>query len=82
MNLSFGSRFPGTRLAAATSCALALLVTAAASAQEAQTPAYDQEVINLLLESRSQKPANQATPAEIELNARARSARLRIAERV
>ena len=66
MNLSFGSRFPGTRLTAATTCAVALLVTAAASAQEAQTPAYDQEVIDLLLESRSQKPASQATPAEIE----------------
>jgi len=66
MNISFGSRFPGTRLAAAASCAVALLVTATASAQESQAPTYDQEVINLLLESRSQKPASQATPAEIE----------------
>ncbi len=63
MNLSFGSKSIGTRLTAALLAAVVLLATATASAQ---SPSFDKEVLDLLLESRSQKPASQATAAEVQ----------------
>jgi peptidyl-prolyl cis-trans isomerase C len=64
---SIGSRLTGTRIAAAT-CAVALLLGAATvSAQQTEsTELFDSGVLNLLLESRIQKPASQATAQERE----------------
>ena len=63
MNSSIGSKPFGTRLAAATITAAALLITTAASGQ---APPFSKDVLDLLLESRIQKPANQASAQEIE----------------
>ena len=63
MKLSFGSKLIGTRLTATLLTAVVLLTTATASAQ---SPSFDKEVLDLLLESRSQKPASQATAAEVQ----------------
>lgn len=66
MNSSLGSISIGTRIAAATICAVMLLPSPTASAQESQARAFDDEVLNFLLESRNQKPASQATAQERE----------------
>lgn len=64
---SIGSRLTGTRIAAAACAATLLLGATAASAQQAESTAlFDNEVLELLLESRIQKPANQATAQERE----------------
>ncbi len=64
---SIGSRMTGIRIAAATIAATLLLGATAASAQQAESTAlFDNEVLELLLESRIQKPANQATAQERE----------------
>jgi peptidyl-prolyl cis-trans isomerase C len=63
MKLSFGSKSIGTRLTTALLAAIVLLTTATASAQ---SPSFDKEVLDLLLESRSQKPASQATAEEVQ----------------
>ena len=63
MKLSFGSKPIGTRLTAALLAAVVLLTTATASAQ---SPSFDKDVLDLLLESRSQKTASQATAAEVQ----------------
>lgn len=67
MILSIGSRLTGTRIAAV-ACAVSLLFgTTAASAQQTESTAlFDNEVLELLLESRIQKPASQATAQERE----------------
>jgi len=64
---SIGSRLNGTRIAAVT-CAVALLLgTSTVSAQQTESTAlFDNEVLNLLLESRIQKPASEATAQERE----------------
>ena len=62
MKLSTSSKSFGTRLAAAILTASVLLTATTVSAQ---TSNIDQDVLNLLLESRGQKPASQATPQEI-----------------
>jgi len=65
MNVSFGSRLSGTRLVAISLSASLLLGAGTASAQQAEAAApFSPEVLNLLLESRTQKPANQATSQE------------------
>jgi len=63
MKLSIGSESFGTRIATTILTATVLLNFATALAQ---APVYDKEVLELLLESRNQKPANQATAQEIE----------------
>lgn len=63
MTLLFGSKSFGTRLPVAILAAAVLLTTTIVSAQ---TPPYDKAVLELLLESRSQKPADQATAQEIQ----------------
>ena len=63
MKLHFGSKTFGTRLSAAILSAAVLLTTTVVSAQ---TPPYEKAVLELLLESRSQKPADQATAQEIQ----------------
>jgi peptidyl-prolyl cis-trans isomerase C len=65
MNLSFGSSLSGTRLIAISLSASFLLTAGTVSAQEPETAAlFDQVVLDLLLESRIQKPASQATSQE------------------
>jgi len=59
---SFGSSSNGNRLAAA---ALSTFILVASIPASAQTPAFDKEVLDLMLESRLQKPAAQASAAEI-----------------
>jgi peptidyl-prolyl cis-trans isomerase C len=62
MNVSFGSRLSGTRLAAISLSASLLLGAGTASAQQAEAAAaYSPEMLNLLLESRTQRPASEAT---------------------
>jgi peptidyl-prolyl cis-trans isomerase C len=63
MNSTFGSKAFGTRLAATTIVAAALLIATTASGQ---TPPFSKDVLDLLLESRIQKPASQANAQEIE----------------
>ena len=58
MKLSFGSKLIGTRLTAALLATVVLLTAATASAQ---SPSFDKAVLDLLVESRIQKPASQAT---------------------
>jgi peptidyl-prolyl cis-trans isomerase C len=62
---SIGSRLTGTRNAAV-ACAITLLLgTMTAAAQQTESTAlYDNDVLDLLLESRIQKPASQATTQE------------------
>lgn len=62
MNLFFGSNSLGIRLA--TTVLSAALMVASTSAS-AQTPPFNKEVLNLMLESRLQKAADQATAEEI-----------------
>lgn len=62
MNSLFGSNAIGIRLAAPVLSAVLLCVSTLASAQ---TEPFDKEVLNLMLESRLQKPVTQATAAEI-----------------
>jgi len=65
MTLNLGSKKIGTRIAAATLCAAALFSTTSASAQDsAEALPFDNAVLELLLESRIQKPASQASSAE------------------
>lgn len=65
MNLSLGSTSFGTRLAAMTLSAAVLFSMSTTSAQQPEATApFDNEVLELLLESRIQKPANQATAQE------------------
>ena len=64
MNFSFRSNSIGARLVAVTVGATALMGAGATFAQDSMPAGVSDEVINVLLESRSQKPANQATPAE------------------
>jgi len=62
---SIDSRLTGIRIAAAT-CAITLLLgtTTALAQQSESTALYDNDVLELLLESRIQKPASQATAQE------------------
>lgn len=62
MNLLFGSNSIGTRLTVAALGAIILVTTTTASAQ---MPPIDKGVLDLMLESRLQKPAGQATAEEI-----------------
>ena len=65
MNLSLGSKSIGTRLAVMTLSAAVLFSMSTASAQQPEADAlFDNEVLELLLESRIQKPASQATAQE------------------
>lgn len=65
MNLSLGSKSLGARIAAITLSAAVLLSTSTTSAQQPETATlFDNEVLELLLESRIQKPASQATAQE------------------
>lgn len=65
MNASFGSRLSGTRLVAFALSTSLLLGASNASAQQAEVAApFSPEVLALLLESRTQKPASQATSQE------------------
>ncbi len=62
MNSQFGSNAVGIRFAAPVLSAVLLFAATLASAQ---TDAFDKEVLNLMLESRLQKPVSQATAEEI-----------------
>jgi peptidyl-prolyl cis-trans isomerase C len=65
MNSFFGSRLSGTRLVAISLSATVLLAASTVSAQEPKAAApFDQAVLDLLLQSRIQKPASQATSQE------------------
>ena len=67
MNLSLGSKSIGTRIAAITLSATVFLTASAASAQQPEgATLFDNAVLELLLESRIQKPASQATAQERE----------------
>jgi hypothetical protein len=69
MNVSFGSRLSGTRLVAISLSASLFLSAGMASAQQAEPAApFTPEVLNLLLESRTQKPAGQATSQDLMEN--------------
>lgn len=57
MNFSLGSDQPGTRLAAGTIVALALMTSSISLAQEALPAGITEDVIDVLLESRNQSPA-------------------------
>ena len=62
---SFGSRWSGTRLLAISLSASFLVAACQAPAQEPEAAAlFDEAVLDLLLESRIQKPADQATSEE------------------
>jgi peptidyl-prolyl cis-trans isomerase C len=64
---SIGSSLTGTRIAAVTCAAALLLGAIAVSAQQTESTAlFDNEVLELLLESRIQKPASEATAQERE----------------
>ena len=62
MNSPFGSNSFGTRLTAAAITAVALLISTTASGQ---TPPFSKDVLDILLASRIQKPASQASAQEI-----------------
>jgi peptidyl-prolyl cis-trans isomerase C len=65
MNLIFSSKPLGTRFAAISLSVAVFLFASAASAQVAgTTPLFGNDVLDLLLESRIQKPASQATAEE------------------
>jgi peptidyl-prolyl cis-trans isomerase C len=65
MKLSFGSSLSGARLIAISISASFLLAACNGSAEEPEDEAlFDEAVLNLLLESRIQKPADQATSEE------------------
>ena len=65
MTFPIGSRLSGTRLALVMSGIAAIAVSVSAFAQDpAPGPDVDQEVFKLFLESRIQKPADQATAME------------------
>jgi peptidyl-prolyl cis-trans isomerase C len=65
MNLIIGARKLGARIATVTISIIFLLTAAAASAQESNSgELFEKEVLELLLESRIQKPADQATAQE------------------
>jgi peptidyl-prolyl cis-trans isomerase C len=65
MNLIIGARKVGARIAAVTISVMFLLTATAASAQESNSgELFEKEVLELLLESRIQKPADQATAQE------------------
>lgn len=65
MTLSLGSRSIGTRFAVITAGLMTLIMSASLLAQDKPAgPNVDPNVLNLFLESRIQKPANQATPTE------------------
>ena len=64
MIFPLGSRSFGTQLAASSVGAMALLVTSAALAQDTLPAGVTNEVVDVLIESRSQRPANQATPGD------------------
>ncbi len=66
MKSLFGSNLRGTRLTMAAIGAAVLLIATAASAQQTQEQLFDKAVLDLLLESRTQKPASQATAQERE----------------
>ncbi len=67
MYLSLGSKIIGTRIATAMLCAAGVFGAPTAFAQESSTaPLFNNHVLELLLESRTQKPAGQATAAERE----------------
>jgi len=67
MNSSIGSRRSGARIVAAACAATLLLSTTIVSAQQAESTAlFGDEVLELMLESRLQKPASQATAQERE----------------
>jgi peptidyl-prolyl cis-trans isomerase C len=63
MILTFGPTLRGKRFVAAALSTTILL--AASIPASAQTPAFDKEVLNLMLQSRLQKPAAQASAEEI-----------------
>ena len=66
MNSFIGSRLTGARIVAAACAASMLLGTGIASAQQADATAlFGDEVLELMLESRLQKPASQATAQEL-----------------
>lgn len=58
MNLTIGSNRIGARLATGTVAALAMMTTSMSIAQESLPAGVTEDVINVLLESRSQSPAN------------------------
>ena len=65
MNSFIGSRLTGVRIVAAACAASMLFGAAVASAQQADSTAlFGDEVLELMLESRLQKPASQATAQE------------------
>ena len=65
MQLSFGSSLSGAQLAAISLSASFLFAAGSGSAQEPEeAPLFEQAVVDLLLESRNQKPASQATSEE------------------
>ena len=65
MNLSHDSKSIGTRIFAATLSTVFFLIASTASAQQDEGSAlFTDDVLNLLLESRIQKPASQATAQE------------------
>jgi len=65
MTLSLGSRSFGTRIFVATFIVAISMTTSMVSAQQAgAAELFDNEVLDLLLQSRIQKPASQATPQE------------------
>jgi len=66
MKSYFGSGFTGTRLAATALGAAVVLASGVSLAQQPQSAAFSEDVLNMLLESRNQKPANQATAQERE----------------
>ncbi len=64
MIFTFGSNSIGTRFAAALLGAAALLISTVAAAQDRVPDGVTDDVIAVLLESRIQKPASEATPVE------------------
>jgi len=65
MKSYFGSGLTGTRLAA-TLGATIILASGVSLAEQPQSAAFNEDVLNMLLESRNKKPASQATPQERE----------------
>ena len=65
MNSILGSRNPGTRFALIAVLLTAILAAQTAAAQDAAAkPLFGNDVLDLLIESRNQKPASQATADE------------------
>ena len=64
MIFTFGSKPIGTRFAAVTLSAAAILASSMAVAQDRVPDGVNEDVIAVLLESRSQKPASEATAAD------------------